>query len=67
VTRDWLTYTLRILEHDASVNALTRSARALGRAHGGILSRRLVPPEPPPSMHGALAACRLLSNIPLPG
>jgi hypothetical protein len=44
---------------DGSLNALTRSARALGRAHGQILSRQLEPPHPPPSMQDALASCRL--------
>lgn len=44
---------------DGSLNALTRSALALGRAHGQILSRELEPPHPPPSMQDALASCRL--------
>jgi hypothetical protein len=44
---------------DGSLNALTHSARALGRAHGHILSRQLQPPHPPPSMQDALASCRL--------
>lgn len=44
---------------DGSLNALTRSALALGRAHGQILSRELEPPRPPPSMQDALASCRL--------
>jgi hypothetical protein len=44
---------------DGSLNALTRSALALGRAHGRILSRELEPPRPPPSMQAALASCRL--------
>lgn len=44
---------------DGSLNALTRSARALGRAHGHILSRQLDPPHPPSSMQDALASCRL--------
>lgn len=44
---------------DGSLNALTRSAHALGRDHGQILSRQLDPPHPPPSMQDALASCRL--------
>jgi hypothetical protein len=44
---------------DGSLNVLTRSARALGCAHGQILSRQLDPPHPPPSMQDALASCSL--------
>jgi hypothetical protein len=50
---------------DQSLNALTRSARALGRAHGQVLARQLEPPRPPPSMQDALASCRLFVEHPI--
>jgi hypothetical protein len=53
------------LQADGSLNALTRSARTLGRAHGGILSRQLAPSQPPPSVNSALAACRLFVEHPI--
>jgi hypothetical protein len=53
------------LQADGSLNALTRSARALGRAHGHVLSRRLEPGRPPESMGDALASCRLFVEHPI--
>jgi hypothetical protein len=53
------------LQLDGSLNALTRAARALGRAHGQVLSRQLEPPSPPPSMLDALASCRLFVEHPI--
>jgi hypothetical protein len=53
------------LQADGSLNALTRSARALGRAHGHVLSRRLEPGRPPRSMGDALASCRLFVEHPI--
>jgi hypothetical protein len=53
------------LQADGSLNALTRSARALGRAHGLPLSRRLAPAQPPESVATALAACRLFVEHPI--
>ncbi len=53
------------LQMDGSLNALTRAARALGRAHGHVLSRQLEPLRPPPSMQDALASCRLFVEHPI--
>jgi hypothetical protein len=53
------------LQADRSLNALTHSARALGRAYGQILSRQLEPPRPPPSLQDALASCRLFVEHPI--
>jgi hypothetical protein len=53
------------LQADGSLNALTRSARALGRAHGHALSRHLEPDRPPESMREALASCRLFVEHPI--
>lgn len=50
---------------DGSLIALTHSARALGRAHGKILSRRLDPAHPPRTMQDALASCRLFVEHPI--
>jgi hypothetical protein len=53
------------LQADESLNALTRSARALGRAHGQALSRQLRPACPPLSIKDVLAACRLFVEHPI--
>jgi hypothetical protein len=53
------------LHADGSLIALTHSARALGRAHGKLLSRQLEPPRPPPSMQELLASCRLFVEHPI--
>jgi hypothetical protein len=53
------------LQATGSLNALTRSARALGRAHGRILAGRLAPATPPASLKAALAACRLFVEHPI--
>ena len=53
------------LHADGSLIALTHSARALGRAHGKVLSRQLEPPRPPPSMQELLASCRLFVEHPI--
>ena len=53
------------LQADGSLNALTRSARALGRAHGQVLSRQLEPTRPPLSLQDALASCRLFVEHPI--
>jgi hypothetical protein len=50
---------------DGSLIALTYAARALGRAHGKILSRRLEPAHPPRTMQDALASCRLFVEHPI--
>jgi hypothetical protein len=53
------------LHADQSLVALTRRARALGRAHGRVLARQLRPLPPPPSMQDALAACRMFAEHPI--
>ena len=53
------------LQADGSLNALTRSARALGRAHGKVLARQLEPAPPPPALQDALASCRLFVEHPI--
>jgi hypothetical protein len=53
------------LQTDGSLNALTRSARALGRAHGRVLAQQLAPGKPPASLDAALASCRLFVEHPI--
>jgi hypothetical protein len=53
------------LQADGSLIALTRSARALGRAHGRMLAGQLVPGHPPDSLQEALASCRLFVEHPI--
>src|ERR1700744_6289089 len=47
------------------LNALTRTARTLGRAHGRALVGRLAPSEPPASLDALLASCRLFVEHPI--
>jgi hypothetical protein len=53
------------LQANGSLNALTRSARALGRAHGRMLARQLAPTSPPEALQAALASCRLFVEHPI--
>jgi hypothetical protein len=53
------------LQADGSLNALTHSARVLGRAHGKALARSLEPAPPPPALQDALASCRLFVEHPI--
>jgi hypothetical protein len=53
------------LQDDRALTMLTRSARALGRAHGRILARHLAPAPPPESLQQALASCRLFVEHPI--
>jgi hypothetical protein len=53
------------LQADGRLNALTRSARALGRAHGRALVSRLAPLDPPASLEAALASCKLFVEHPI--
>jgi hypothetical protein len=53
------------LQADGSLNALTLAARALGRAHGKVLSRQLEPTPPPRTVQDALASCRLFVEHPI--
>lgn len=53
------------LQVNGSLNALTQSARAMGRAHGRLLARELTLAPSPPSLEGALASCRLFVEHPI--
>jgi hypothetical protein len=53
------------LQADGSLNALTLSARVLGRAHGKVLAHRLEPAPPPPALQDVLASCRLFVEHPI--
>jgi hypothetical protein len=53
------------LQADGRLNALTRSARALGRTHGRVLAQQLAPAKPPASLEAALASCRLFVEHPI--
>jgi hypothetical protein len=53
------------LQADGSLNALTLSARALGRAYGKVLARQLEPAPPPRTLQDALASCRLFVEHPI--
>jgi hypothetical protein len=53
------------LQADGQLNALTRAARTLGRAHGRALVNRLAPGDPPASLDQALASCRLFVEHPI--
>jgi hypothetical protein len=53
------------LQADGQLNALTRTARALGRAHGRALVNRLAPDSPPVSLEAVLASCRLFVEHPI--
>ena len=53
------------LQANARLNALTRAARTLGRAHGRALVSQLIPSDPPPSLEPALASCKLFVEHPI--
>ncbi|MEO6840563.1 MAG: hypothetical protein ABI192_07340 [Bradyrhizobium sp.] len=53
------------LQSDGRLTALTRSARALGRAHGRALVSRLAPGNPPASLDAVLASCKLFVEHPI--
>ena len=53
------------LQADGQLNALTRAARTLGRAHGRALVNRLAPGNPPASLDQVLASCRLFVEHPI--
>ena len=53
------------LQTDGQLNALTRAARVLGRAHGRALVSRLSPGEPPASLEAVLASCKLFVEHPI--
>lgn len=53
------------LQADGNLNALTHSARVMGRAHGRTLARQLAPGRAPASLQEGLAACRLFVEHPI--
>ena len=53
------------LQAAGSLNALTQSARGVGRAHGQVLAQQLAPATPPDSLQAALASCRLFVEHPI--
>jgi hypothetical protein len=53
------------LQADGRLNALTRAARASGRAHGRALVSRLTLSDPPASLDAALASCKLFVEHPI--
>jgi hypothetical protein len=53
------------LQADRQLNALTRAARALGRAHGRALVSRLTLSDPPASLEAVLASCKLFVEHPI--
>jgi hypothetical protein len=53
------------LQAGGQLNALTGTARTLGRAHGRALVNRLAPGDPPASLDQVLASCRLFVEHPI--
>jgi hypothetical protein len=53
------------LQADGQLNALTRAARSLGRAHGRSLVSQLAPGDPPASLEAGLASCKLFVEHPI--
>jgi len=53
------------LHADRTLIGVTQRARAVGRAHGRVLSRQLTISPPPPSLQDALASCRLFVEHPI--
>jgi hypothetical protein len=53
------------LHTDGRLDALTRTTRTLGHAHGRVLATQLKPAPPPDTLAGALKACRLFVEHPI--
>jgi hypothetical protein len=53
------------LQRDGRLDALTRSTRALGHAHGQMLAQHLKPAAPPDTLAAALKSCRLFVEHPI--
>ena len=53
------------LQADGRLDALTRSTRALGHAHGAMPGAQLKPAAPPETLHDALKSCRLFVEHPI--
>ena len=53
------------LQADGRLDALTRSTRTLGHAHGAMLASQLKPADPPDTLQSALKSCRLFVEHPV--
>jgi hypothetical protein len=53
------------LQADGRLDALTRSTRTLGHAHGAMLASQLKPAAPPETLAGVLKSCRLFVEHPI--
>jgi hypothetical protein len=53
------------LQADGRLDALTRSTRTLGHAHGAMLASHLAPAAPPDTLAGVLKSCRLFVEHPI--
>jgi hypothetical protein len=53
------------LQADGRLDALTRSTRTLGQAHGAMLASQLKPTAPPDTLQSALKSCRLFVEHPI--
>jgi len=53
------------LQADGRLDALTRSTRTLGHAHGAMLASQLKPAAPPDTLAGVLKSCRLFVEHPI--
>lgn len=53
------------LQQEGRLTALTLATRALGRAHGAALAKRLKSDAPPDSLQDILASCRLFVEHPI--
>ena len=53
------------LQVDGRLDALTRSTRALGHAHGAALAPQLKPATPPDTLSGVLKSSRLFVEHPI--
>jgi hypothetical protein len=53
------------LQADGRLDALTRSIRTLGHAHGAMLASQLKPAAPPDTLAAALKSCRLFVEHPI--
>jgi hypothetical protein len=53
------------LQADGRLDALTRSTRTLGHAHGVMLASQLAPATPPDTLAGVLKSCRLFVEHPI--
>ena len=53
------------LQADGRLDALTRSTRIFGQAHGAVLAPQLKPAVPPDTLAAVLKSCRLFVEHPI--